>query len=89
MDHFYFIRHGQTDANLQGLMCGASWDISLNDTGTKQAEGAAFTLRQAVTSLGAICVSPMIRARQTAEIIAKQYKAAITAYRGTSGVGHW
>lgn len=78
MDHFYFIRHGQTDANLQGLMCGASWDICLNTTGIQQAETAALLLRNYIDSVGAICASPMIRAQKTAEIIANQFQVPIT-----------
>ncbi|MEC7275963.1 MAG: histidine phosphatase family protein [Bdellovibrionota bacterium] len=27
---FYFVRHGQTEANAKGLICGGEWDIPLN-----------------------------------------------------------
>jgi broad specificity phosphatase PhoE len=68
MDTFYFLRHGQTDANLQGLMCGGQWDIGLNETGKTQAKQAAEIL-STVQPIGSLCVSPMLRARQTAEIV--------------------
>jgi broad specificity phosphatase PhoE len=68
MDTFYFLRHGQTDANRQGLMCGSQWDIGLNETGKTQARQAAELL-STVQPIGSLCVSPMFRTRQTAEIV--------------------
>jgi broad specificity phosphatase PhoE len=70
---FFFVRHGQTDANLQNLICGGKWDIELNAHGRAQAEKAAQCLRSAVPGLKAICSSPLRRARATAELIAAQY----------------
>jgi len=69
-EKFYFVRHGQTDANLSNLAAGAGWDIELNDTGLAQAKALARgekieLCRDVVT----ICVSPMIRAKQTADAI--------------------
>ncbi|MDR4534692.1 histidine phosphatase family protein [Glutamicibacter sp. PS] len=63
-----FVRHGQTQWNLEGRLQGSS-DIPLNDTGREQA-------RQAVQVLGAgdwdvIVSSPLSRARETAQIIAE------------------
>ncbi|NQD41453.1 histidine phosphatase family protein, partial [Glutamicibacter halophytocola] len=63
-----FVRHGQTQWNLEGRLQGSS-DIPLNDTGRSQA-------REAVKVLGAggwdvIVSSPLSRARETAQIIAE------------------
>ena len=35
---FYFIRHGQTDLNLKGIVQGRGVDSPLNDNGFKQAQ---------------------------------------------------
>lgn len=76
VDSFYFIRHGQTDANLKELMCGGEWDIELNENGRSQALTAA---QGAIAGAGivTICCSPMLRARQTAEILNAALKVPI------------
>lgn len=71
---FYFLRHGQTDWNAQGLMMGSK-DIPLNKTGIEQAEDAAAALQR--YAIKTIAVSPLSRARVTAEIIQKIVKAPI------------
>lgn len=62
------IRHGQTDWNSQGLLQGSS-DIPLNDTGRRQALDAIMTLRS--RPWDAVVSSPLLRARETAVIIAE------------------
>lgn len=64
---FAFIRHGQTDWNLEKRLQGAS-DIPLNDTGRQQAHDAVEHLRGMAWE--AIVSSPLSRARETAQIIA-------------------
>lgn len=71
---FYFIRHGQTDANFMQLMSGGGWDIELNSTGIAQAKKAAEKVSEHLSDVKVICVSPMIRARQTAEILNESLK---------------
>ncbi len=63
---FHFVRHGETDWNRQGKIQG--WrDIPLNARGEAQAEG----LRPEMAGYGfaTIAVSPLARARRTAEIL--------------------
>lgn len=67
--HFYFARHGQTDANIQAVMCGGEWDIELNETGIAQARAATELLRSTDHNIQAICASPMKRALKTAHIL--------------------
>ncbi|CAD5991323.1 histidine phosphatase family protein [Agreia sp. COWG] len=61
------IRHGQTDWNRDGLLQGSS-DVPLNATGRAQAVETAALL--ADEGLTAIVSSPLMRARETASIIA-------------------
>ena len=61
------IRHGQTDWNADGLLQGSS-DIPLNDIGRQQARDAISTLRS--RPWDAVVSSSLVRARETAEIIA-------------------
>ena len=65
---FIFLRHGQTDWNLQGRFQGQS-DIPLNKTGVKQAKSAAD--RRKNKAIDRIVSSPLIRALKTAAIVAE------------------
>ena len=62
-----FIRHGQTDWNRDIRLQGSS-DIPLNDTGRMQAMDAIASLRGVDWEV--IVSSPLLRARETASIIA-------------------
>ena len=65
---FWFLRHGETDWNAQGLSQGRT-DIPLNAVGVAQARRAARTL--APLGIVSIVASPLTRARVTAEIAAE------------------
>lgn len=64
---FWYLRHGETDWNRDGL-CQGSTDITLNERGLAQAELAAMTINW--TRVRTIVTSPLRRARQTADIMA-------------------
>jgi uncharacterized phosphatase len=68
MTFFAFIRHGETDWNRELRLQGSS-DIPLNDTGRGQAAEAVSNLAE--DHWDAIVSSPLSRARETAEIIAR------------------
>lgn len=69
MTNFYFVRHGETDWNLNGKIQGAT-DIPLNDTGRHQAETTGLKMQGRKWDV--IVTSPLSRASETATIIASQ-----------------
>ena len=76
---FYFLRHGETDWNKQGLMQGHT-DIPLNDTGRAQAEAAVAALSR--VKIDRIVASPLVRAFETAEIVNRHLKINIVSEEG-------
>lgn len=64
----YFVRHGQSKANREGLF--STPDTPLTETGREQAVKLGVDLRD--KNISQIVVSPDLRTRQTAEIIAQQ-----------------
>lgn len=70
----YFVRHGQTDWNVERKLQGKS-DIPLNATGRQQ----AVVTREALKgiSMDAIYCSPLQRAKETAAIINELWKLDI------------
>jgi broad specificity phosphatase PhoE len=63
---FWFLRHGETDWNAQGISQG-NVDIPLNATGLAQARSAAEKMRN--RGIATVVASPLSRARVTAEIV--------------------
>jgi broad specificity phosphatase PhoE len=63
---FWFLRHGETDWNAQGISQG-NVDIPLNAVGLAQARSAALLLRN--RGIATIVASTLSRARVTAEIV--------------------
>lgn len=64
----YFIRHGESEANVLGTLCGRT-DVQLTPVGMEQVSRAAKEASH--LSFDLILSSPLSRARSTAEIIAK------------------
>jgi hypothetical protein len=58
----YLCRHGETAANVSGIMQGSGIDLSLNETGVYQAERLGH--RFEVEKIDCIISSDMIRARE-------------------------
>ncbi|NSW90104.1 MAG: histidine phosphatase family protein [Firmicutes bacterium] len=66
------VRHGETDANSEGVLLGCT-DVSLNRRGIQQVKRAAKKLRELkVDRVEDIYSSPLKRAVQTAEIIGNE-----------------
>lgn len=84
-----FIRHGQTQWNVEHRLPGQLPGLLLNDTGRQQAAKLAEILR--VLPISMIVSSPLERARDTAEIIAQAHRLQLNfepALMDTN-VGHW
>lgn len=69
MKRFYFVRHGQSVLNQQGLF-GGHTNSPLTDEGRSQAKAAGKMARK--LNIHAIISSPLSRALETAQIIAKE-----------------
>jgi broad specificity phosphatase PhoE len=95
----YYIRHGETDWNVEGRLQG-SHDPALNAVGRRQAAACAGILRDLVEREGCspadfgYVASPLQRARQTAEIMRAALGLAPNGYRVDPrlreiGFGEW
>ena len=65
----YIIRHGQTEMNSRHVLQGRT-DAPLNAVGVAQAEEMSLKLRQSGIRFDRVFSSPLLRAIQTAEIVA-------------------
>ncbi|MDG5807656.1 histidine phosphatase family protein [Streptomyces ossamyceticus] len=80
MGDLFLVRHGETEWSLSGQH--TSWtDLPLTDRGREQARGLAPSLTS--HRIGAVFVSPMKRARQTAEL------AGLTGARVDADLCEW
>ncbi len=62
----YYVRHGETDWNVQGIYCGQT-DVELNEKGIEQAKEIKNKL--AMINFDIVISSPLKRAMKTAQII--------------------
>ncbi len=69
MKHLYFVRHGMSELGKQGLWAGST-NTPLATEGRDQAKAAGISARQ--LHIDHIICSPMIRARDTASLIAAE-----------------
>lgn len=76
---FYYVRHGQTDWNLNKRLQGNA-DIPLNETGIEQAYEAKEKL--AGEPISAIFTSPLQRARKTADIVNEALQCPVVEIEG-------
>ena len=65
---FYLLRHGLDDETYVG-----GWsDVSLIDEGVKQVLAASYFIKENLLPIKEVISSPILRARQTSEIITKE-----------------
>ena len=81
----HLVRHGDTQQSAEGFFAG-DIDPPLTDKGHRQAEAAARVL--CTQGLAAIYVSPKLRARQTAEPIARACKVEPTVEDGLREIAY-
>ncbi len=88
MTRFILVRHGQTEWNRIKRFRGRA-DISLDETGRRQAEAAALRLKD--EQIAAIYSSPLKRTLETASILASQFKLSVQPLGGLidMDVGSW
>ena len=88
MTRFILVRHGQTEWNRVKRFRGRA-DISLDETGKRQAEAAGIRLKN--ENATAIYCSPLRRTLQTAEIIGKKLNLPAQMLDGLidMDVGSW
>ncbi len=71
----YIVRHGESRGNLAGTLQGSRVDEPLSPRGIRQAE--ALSTRLSAEPIDAAFASPMIRARETAEIVTAPHRLPI------------
>jgi probable phosphoglycerate mutase len=67
----YFVRHGESQANIDEIFAGPDYYAPLTDNGRNQATQAALRLKVDSIMFDTIIASPIERARDTAIIIAE------------------
>lgn len=71
MKKLFYVRHGETDMNVAGLLSGRI-ETSLTQKGIKQATAAGQELNQKPLHVDLIVCSPYERTYETAKLIAKE-----------------
>lgn len=70
----YFMRHGESEANFLGILCGSGNDVTLTTLGKQQAQATAQETIE--LSFDVIVTSPLKRAQETAQIMASLHPKA-------------
>jgi probable phosphoglycerate mutase len=76
--HLYFVRHGESEANLRKEFSNRGRKHPLTARGREQARQLAETLR--TQPISHIYTSPLLRATQTAEILAETLAVGVTVH---------
>lgn len=79
LTNIYLARHGETEYNKYDQIQGRGIDISLNETGIRQAQAIAGYLRD--IELHGVFSSSLKRSRETAEIVANASNLAVKSYK--------
>lgn len=67
MSKLFFVRHGESDANILNVLCGNLWDANLTERGINQVRKLSATLGS--VKIDHIVTSPLKRAHASALII--------------------
>jgi broad specificity phosphatase PhoE len=87
----YLVRHGQSVSNVEHRLCGVPPGPGLTELGRLQAEAAATTLLSEVRQPIHVVSSPLLRAWQTADALARKLGRAptIEVELRETGFGPW
>lgn len=69
--NLYFVRHGESEANTRHVISNGRSTFGLTPRGRQQAEALADSLKS--TPFAALYSSPILRARETADILSKAF----------------
>lgn len=84
----YFVRHGQTIWNVENKICGAT-DIALTELGHKQAIETGKKILEEGIKADEILYSPLIRAKDTALHIFRNYRNSGKGRASFKGAELW
>ena len=73
-DYLFIVRHGESEANKKGIDAGPR-DYPLTKKGIKEASFIAKTISK--VKISAVYSSPVFRAKETAEILARPHKLKV------------
>lgn len=76
--NFVFLRHGESVGNAESRWQGQS-DYPLNETGRAQAQALAKRWREENAKFDLVITSPLVRAKETAEIVASALDIKVEA----------
>ena len=79
---FFFIRHGQTAANRDGLRSGGESDTHLTELGREQAREAGLVLHRLGLTPGLILSSPLSRTIETARLLNDRFGLEVRMVSG-------
>ena len=92
LSSFYFVRHGATKPNLDGVRCGGDLDLPLTELGREQAFATAHQIRAMGIDVGLILCSSLQRTREHAAIVSRvigNVPIAIDPMLGERHMGEW
>ena len=69
--HLYFVRHGESEANVQHVISNRESPFGLTELGREQAQALAEKLSD--IPIAAIFSSPVLRAKETADIVSRSF----------------
>ncbi len=67
----YFIRHGESEANLRHVFAGQKDNSPLTEKGIEQAKAEGLKIKEMGLKISKIISSPLIRAHDTAKIVSE------------------
>jgi 2,3-bisphosphoglycerate-dependent phosphoglycerate mutase len=84
MTTIYLVRHGESEANVRRIFSNGKVDLPLTDLGRRQAALATSWLTE--RGVSHVFTSPLLRARETAQIIAQRLEVDVTILEGLDEV---